>query len=343
MKKAPHDTEGDGRIFEITVNAKGERVSGNGARGLQTDGKGEWTWHHRELRHESTEQWLTESAQLDEIALQALLAEDARPRLLRRPAGIVVVMRGVNLNAGADPEDMISVRIWCDAQRLITLRTPHLKTIQSVRDQIEAGTGPCSPAEALVDIAAGLTDRVSPVLERIDEETGELEDRVSTRPVEHLRTGIAELKRRVISIRRYLAPQREALLMLAAEPAAWMTDLQRAHFRECADRVTRFVEDLDELRDREVVLHEELVGRLAQQLNRNMYLLSVLTGLFLPLGFLTGLLGINVGGIPGVHSDWAFVVVCVILLLVAVVVLILFRRLRLLPASERERRTPPDR
>ncbi len=340
MNNPAKEVGGDGRIFEITVDRGGARsVADNSAGHGQRAGE-DWTWHHRELRHPYTERWLSESAGLDEIALQALLAEDARPRLLRRPTGIVVVLRGVNLNAGAEPEDMISVRIWCDAHRLITLRTPHLKTIQAVRDQIEAGSGPGSPGEALVEIVWGLTDRVSPVLERIDEETGDYEDRVSTRPVEDLRTGIAELKRRVIAIRRYLSPQRDALLMLSAEPAPWLTDMHRAHFRECADRVTRYVEDLDELRDREVVLHEELAGRLAQQLNRNMYLLSVLTGLFLPLGFLTGLLGINVGGIPGVHSDWAFVVVCVILLLVGVMVLLLFRRMRLLPSDGRQRGDP---
>ncbi len=327
MTKGTHSSDVDGVIFEVGVSSAGARVDAGG--------EGAWTWHHRELRHPSTPRWLAESARLDEIARQALLADDARPRLLRRKDGLVIIFRGVNLNAGAEPEDMVSVRVWCDANRLITLRTPHVRTIQAVREQIEAGTGPGSSGTALVDIAEGLTDRMAPVLERIDEETDELEGRVSTQPVEHLRSAIAALKRRVIAIRRYISPQRDALMMLAADASPWLTDLQRAHFRESADRLTRFVEDLDELKDREVVLHEELVGRLAEQLNRNMYTLSLVAGLFLPLGFLTGLLGINVGGMPGVHSDRAFVVVCVLLAGIAVVVVLLFRRLRLMPPGEK--------
>jgi zinc transporter len=65
-------------------------------------------------------------------------------------------------------------------------------------------------------------------------------------------------------------------------------------------------------------------------MNRNMYVLSIVAGVFLPLGLFTGLLGINVGGIPGTNSDYAFVVVCALLLVVAGVVLLLFRRLRML-------------
>ncbi len=37
-----------------------------------------------------------------------------------------------------------------------------------------------------------------------------------------------------------------------------------------------------------------------------MYLLSVITAIFLPLGFLTGLFGINLGGMPGAEYKWGF-------------------------------------
>ncbi len=323
----------DGKLFALRIGADGSCVCRDEASNAAALREGEWTWDHRELRHPDTERWLKDHAKLDEIALQAMMVEDARPRLLRRKDGLVVVLRGVNLNAGADPEDMISVRIWCDASRVVTLRSPRLQIIQTIREQIEAGDGPAGPGAALVELVAGLTERIGPVIDRIDQETDQLEDAVSTRPVEHLRSRIAETKRRVIAIRRYISPQRDALLLLASEQSPWLTDLQRAHFRESADRLTRFVEDLDELRDREVVIHEELTGRLSEQLNRNMYLLSLIAGLFLPLGFLTGLLGINVGGMPGVNSNWAFAIVCVLLLAVAVIALILFRRLRMLPTG----------
>jgi zinc transporter len=86
------------------------------------------------------------------------------------------------------------------------------------------------------------------------------------------------------------------------------------------------VEDLDSARDRAAVAQDELTGRLAEQTNKTMYVLSIVAGIFLPLGLLTGLLGINVGGMPGVDNPWAFTVVCVILVVTAIFEVILFRR-----------------
>ena len=48
-------------------------------------------------------------------------------------------------------------------------------------------------------------------------------------------------------------------------------------------------------------------------MNKNLYLISIIAAIFLPLGFLTGLLGINVGGIPGTDVTWAFWAVCALL------------------------------
>jgi zinc transporter len=63
-------------------------------------------------------------------------------------------------------------------------------------------------------------------------------------------------------------------------------------------------------------------------MNRTMYHLTVVASIMLPLGFLTGLLGINVGGIPGAESPWGFAAVCGILAGIVGAQVILFRRLR---------------
>ncbi|MDH3527069.1 MAG: hypothetical protein OEM43_06160 [Gammaproteobacteria bacterium] len=90
----------------------------------------------------------------------------------------------------------------------------------------------------------------------------------------------------------------------------------RMRIRELTDRMTRFIEDLDEARDRASVTHEELQNRLAELTNRRMYLLTMIAAIFLPLSFLTGLLGINVGGIPGSDFPAAFAIVVVLMVLV---------------------------
>jgi zinc transporter len=94
--------------------------------------------------------------------------------------------------------------------------------------------------------------------------------------------------------------------------------------------VARIVEELDAAREQALVTRDELSSRLSEQMNRTMYLLSLVATVFLPLGLLTGLLGINVGGIPGTESSWAFTVVCLLLGIIGLVEVIILRRGRLL-------------
>ncbi|NNM01168.1 MAG: zinc transporter ZntB, partial [Gammaproteobacteria bacterium] len=143
-------------------------------------------------------------------------------------------------------------------------------------------------------------------------------------------TKLSRLRRQAISLRRFLAPMREVFSRLQAERIDNFSDLDRSRLRETTDRLTRYVEELDAARDRAAVTQEELAGRISDQMNRNMYVLSIVAGIFLPLGLLTGLLGINVGGIPGTQSHWGFMIVCIILVLLTGAVLWLFRRMQLL-------------
>jgi zinc transporter len=56
-----------------------------------------------------------------------------------------------------------------------------------------------------------------------------------------------------------------------------------------------------------------------------MYVLSVVAAIFLPLTFVTGLLGMNVGGLPGVESPRGFLVALVVMVVTSAAMLIYFR------------------
>ena len=76
------------------------------------------------------------------------------------------------------------------------------------------------------------------------------------------------------------------------------------------------------------MISDEVRNILTERLNKNMYALSVVAEIFLPLGFLTGLLGINIGGIPGAENPQAFVVFCGMLALVVCLQIVIFRKMR---------------
>src|SRR6185295_17923217 len=125
-----------------------------------------------------------------------------------------------------------------------------------------------------------------------------------------LRTQLADQRRRAIALRRFLAPQREAFGKLAQIQVPWLDPTSRGRIVESADRMTRTVEELDAARDRAAVTQEELQSKIGEATNQRLYVLSVITSVFLPLGFVCSLLGVNVGGVPLQHSDWAFWALC---------------------------------
>lgn len=287
-----------------------------------------FVWVHLDYTHERSKKWLGESSGLDEPTCEALLADETRPRSVAVGDGLLVSLRGVNLNPGSDPDDMVSLHLWIEHNRLITLRRHKLTAVDHVRDTLKNGRGPTNAVGLLLSLADRLVADAGGVVSQLDDEMDALEERVLKREAHSLRGRIADARRTTIGLRRFLSPQRDALSRLMTEEVSWIGERDRVRLRELTDRVTRHVENLDSIRDRAAVTQEELASRLAEQTNRTMYVLSMVAGIFLPLGLLTGLLGINVGGMPGTDSPRAFWIVCAIIVVITIGEVLFLRRKR---------------
>lgn len=303
-----------------------------GTAATQAAGGGGVLWVHLDRTKEHAQRWLREESGLDALAAGALLAEETRPRAeeFGEGAGLLVILRGINMNPGAEPDELISIRMWLDADRVITLRQFRFKTIAALRERAQQGRAPTTPGGVLVAVAQGLTDRLSESAINLEEMLDDIEDAMLTREADEAawRSQLATIRRQAIVYRRYLVPQREALSALANGRSAVLTSRERAELRAILDQTTRVTESLEELRDRAAVTQDEMRARHEARIGRTVYLLTIVATVLLPLGFITGLLGINVGGLPLVESRWGFVVVCVVLVVIAAAEVWLFRRKR---------------
>jgi len=283
-------------------------------------------WLHMDYTASKVRDWVLEESGVSNIVSEVLLEEETRPRSVSLKNGLLVTLRGVNMNPSADPEDMVSIRMWIEKDRIISTRHRRLLSIDDIRRKIDSDQGPRTAGEFLVDISECMVERMSDVIESIDDLVDSLEEEVLTAESHKLRPKIASVRRQTISLRRYLAPQREAMGRLYSEKAEFLSDMERLKLREGADRITRYIEDLDSARERAAVTQEELASRLSEKMDARMYLLSIVAAVFLPLGLLTGLLGINVGGIPGADYKGSFLIVCLILLLSGGILYWVFKR-----------------
>jgi zinc transporter len=291
----------------------------------------EWTpgrgvlWVHLDVLSDAARAWLDTRSDIDELMREALMATETRPRSIFSDAGLLLVLRGVNTNPGADPEDLVAIRVWLEAKRVITSRRRRLLSIQDIRDSIESGGGPNTTGEFVVALVERLADRIGGVVNDIEEQLEQAEEESDESKPFELRHKLGILRRQTAAIRRYLAPQRDVLDRLYRQPGPFFSDREANALREESDRITRYLEDLDLARERAVVLQEELIGRLAHEQNSRMYLLSVIAAVFLPLTFVTGLLGMNVAGLPGTESPTAFIVSLIVMVALGVVLVLFFK------------------
>jgi zinc transporter len=285
-------------------------------------------WIHLDAENQTALNWLNQRSGLNPLIREALLEQGTRPRSVVDEAGSVVILRGVNCNPGADPEDMVALRMFISEQRIITMRRSRVMAVQDIHEKLVSGGGPATVGAFFVAVVDRITDRIGEVVADIEDRVDDVEDTIVSAGTAELRPRLAELRRESISLRRYIAPQRDMLGRLVHERIAWLTDPDRTVLREIAERTARYVEDIDAVRERALIAQEELNSRLAERMNRAMYTLSIVAAIFLPLGLLTGLLGINVGGIPGTENPRAFLIVTVFLVVLAVVLIAWFKRIK---------------
>ncbi len=287
------------------------------------------TWLHLDANHPETKEWLSkEISYLDPHVVDALLAEETRPRMTQIDNGTLLFLRGVNLNENADPEDMVSIRIWVDEHRIISVRKRRLKAVADIEEKIKKGKGPQDAGEFICMLAARLFERMEPILRNLDDQTDEIEEKVLETANTALREGIISVRKQAIIFRRYMSPQRDAIAQLRMADLSWLNEKHRRFLQESHNHVMRYVEDLDAIRERSQIVKDELSNILSDKLNQNMYFLSVIAAIFLPLGFLTGLLGINVGGIPGAEYPYAFAIFIGLLVAIVAIQVVVFKRLK---------------
>lgn len=318
-------------IFAYVFDGKGGAKSATPLHeneGLQTGGEGAFTWLHLRRTHPEARRLLSEEG-LHGFVIDALTAEETQPRCTVLGPGVILNLRGINLNPGAEPDDMISVRLWLERDRVIGVWFRPLQAVADLVSSIQRQEAPVSVGDFVARLALRLADRAEPMVANLNEQIDFLEEQMLEPGSKISRSNLSGLRRSAIVLRRYFVPQRDALTTLEIEDLSWLNDRDRHRIKEAAERVSRLGEDLDAIRDRTQIVHDQIMDHRAERMNRQMLILSVVAAVFLPLGLLTGLLGINVGGIPGTESPWAFTIVCAVLLAIGLALVWWFRKIGL--------------
>lgn len=264
-----------------------------------------FVWCHLDGRLSEERAWLTAESGLGPGVITALTAVETRPRAAQIGDGALVNLRGLGASPDDDPDPLVSIRLWVEKGRVISVGFRTLSALDSVRGKMEAGQIH-DPGDLIAALAWAITDILDPVVAAMGDEVDSCEADLDPERIFAMRRTITRVRSDAIQYRRFVAPQRQALERLATLDAGWLEEEDRLHLRDAADRFARMTEELEAVRERAALLHEQLTDLRAEQIDTRTLIISVVALVFLPLTFLTGLLGMNVAGIPYAHAPWAF-------------------------------------
>lgn len=290
----------------------------------------ETLWLHWDRSHEQTQIWLRENSGLSQFDCDLLLEENTRPRIvLTGQHHLLLFLRGINLQPGSEPADMISMRVFADKQRVISLRMRPLRARVELSEELLAGKGPTSSQALLLRLAELMTQKIDPVIaqlsDTVDHEDEQIDANEDYQP-DHSK--MVDARRRSASLRRFLAPQRDIFFEFTKDKLVWFVGDQTRAWNELGNSLTRHLEELELIRERVSLVLESEHQRTGEKMNRIMYMFAIVTGFFLPLSFLTGLFGINLAGMPGSENPDSFIEFCLLIAAIGVFQWWLFRRLK---------------
>ena len=289
--------------------------------------EGEVLWVHLCRTVPGVQEWLEQALAIPEPTAELLTGDATRPRAFREGEVLVATLRGINFNPGAEPEDMVSMQLWSDGTRVVTLRRLPLQTPRDTLAEIDTGRGPTDAAALVTSVTEQLVRRMSAAIVDMNDEIDRLEDLDPDREdPEAMLQKIATIRRNCLALKRHMGPQHVALESISRDAPRWFENHDRREIGETIALLGRFLDDIDISKESAVVLMDELRARSLAAAERTSYLLTIVAAIFLPLTFVTGLLGINVGGMPGVDDDRAFWIVCLVCAAILLVMLVLFRR-----------------
>jgi zinc transporter len=239
-----------------------------------------------------------------------------------------VVMRVVR--PGADPEDIGRqlLSLWLEKGRVTVASELNIPEFLGIANWEQVHHAPQTPADLLVRLGLRAADRLEPLIERLGDRLDHIEEQLLAGKTTDVRVRLAELRRTLINFRRMVWPLRDVLNTLEIEDVSFLTNRDRIRLREAAARASRLGDELQALSERAVLVHEQILDTRAEQMNKTMLVLTAVTVILLPLTVISGMLGMNVAGIPFADQPWAFAAIAGALVVLAVLIFVVMRRVK---------------
>jgi zinc transporter len=275
-----------------------------------------FVWLHFSVSNAASESWMRQHLQLPE-SFYGLLREDVgSTRLEMEEDALVAVMHDVLFDNVFDSTNVSTLTLCMKRHLVVTARLRPLRSVDRLRTDVKQGHTLRSSAELLAHL---LVDQAAVLVEIVQRSTARLnaiEDSLLASRIKVTRSELGSLRRTLVRLQRLLAPEPPALFRFLNRPPGWLSSDDVEDLRQAAEEFSATVADSAALTERLKLLQEELAASVGEQLNRSVFILTLVTVLALPINMIAGLLGMNVGGIPLAQHTHGFLIIVTCLAMV---------------------------
>ncbi|RKS87373.1 zinc transporter [Orbus hercynius] len=285
------------------------QLDGNG-KIISLDPNGESTtkqpgWLHLDFASQETIDWINSTDILPELVKEELIKPNQIAKEVRFDRGILVILKGVNITPNSLPDPIVNFRFYITDNLIISARHQRIDAVGLLKDRLDKGIGPVDVADWLIQISEIISDQLNLSFDNVHNKIVKLEDEaVNQRTFSYKEIG--RVRKQLILLRRLLSPQRDIFVRISTERISWIDDNDRQHLHDISNQQNHYISDIDSCLLRLGSLMEQINGLLAESTNKRIYLMTLVTLIFMPITFLTSLLGVNLAGIPFSEEYWGF-------------------------------------
>jgi magnesium transporter len=229
---------------------------------------------------------------LHALALEDVVQPHQRAKVEQYGEQLFIVARMAELNASLETEQL---SLFVGKNFVLTFLEDPGDCFESLRARLRAG-GPLRQAPSgylAYSLLDAVIDAYFPVVEAYAERLDRLEDRVIGKPNRRAVSEIHAAKHDLRSVRRIVWPLREAVNSLIRDPSPLIDDDTRVHLRDCYDHLVQIIDLIETYRELCSDLTDLYLSSLSNRMNEVMKVLTIIATIFMPLGFITGVYGMN--------------------------------------------------
>lgn len=287
---------------------------------------GEFLWLHLNLSHAGSEKWLRRHGLLS-AEFHELLHEGTRStRIDYADDSLLAVINDVLFDFSFDTQEISTLYLCVRPHLAITARSKPLRSIDRLREAVKRGDLLDSPVDLLVHLLRDQADVLIQITRELADAVDSVEDRLLVNRLDRKPAQLGAWRRLLVRLQRLMAPEPSALFRLLNRPPAWVSEPDVSALRQSTEEYSTVLRDMLTLQERIKLLQEEVAALTNEQTNRSLFVLTVISVMVLPINIISGLLGMNVGGIPlAGTADGFWVVVALVATLTAVAAWFAFR------------------